>query len=184
MTSSDQWPSLNGAGSRMSRHASGSSPEKTVEGIHPPLSPLHHNRPPLQIRMGVSPETSARYQNSLLYYNRNTATGSLSSIRFESLLFVITKRSYADTMASENLAPHIISRLMNEIRDLVRRPADGIEYVNDDDEESVTEIHAILSGPGMSYAVWICLDPLSTPSDRYSTLQRAHPTSAENFDSN
>lgn len=51
-------------------------------------------------------------------------------------------------MATENLAPHIISRLMNEIRDLVRRPADGIEYVNDDDEESVSEIHAIISGPG------------------------------------
>ena len=37
---------------------------------------------------------------------------------------------------------------MNEIRDLVRRPAEGIEYINDDDEESVTEIHALMSGPG------------------------------------
>lgn len=51
-------------------------------------------------------------------------------------------------MATENLAPHIISRLMNEIRDLVRRPAEGIEYVNDEDDESVSEIHAIMSGPG------------------------------------
>lgn len=42
---------------------------------------------------------------------------------------------------------------MNEIRDLVRRPADGIEYVTDDDDESVTEIHAILSGPGESSVV-------------------------------
>ena len=55
-------------------------------------------------------------------------------------------------MASENLAPQIISRLMNEIRDLVRRPPDGIEYVhNEEEDESVTEIHAIITGPGTIY---------------------------------
>ena len=49
-------------------------------------------------------------------------------------------------MATENLAPQVISRLMGEIRQLVRNPPDGIEYVQND-ENSVSEIHAIISGP-------------------------------------
>lgn len=50
-------------------------------------------------------------------------------------------------MATENLAPQVISRLMGEIRNLVKHPSDGIEYV-DNDENSVSEIHAIITGPG------------------------------------
>lgn len=50
-------------------------------------------------------------------------------------------------MATENLAPQVISRLMNEIKDLVKTPAEGIEYV-ENDENSVSEIHAMISGPG------------------------------------
>ena len=50
-------------------------------------------------------------------------------------------------MATENLAPQVISRLMNEIKDLVKSPAEGIEYV-ENDENSVSEIHAMISGPG------------------------------------
>ena len=41
-------------------------------------------------------------------------------------------------MASENLPPQIISRVMAEIRELVKKPADGIEYYdpsNEDDED-------------------------------------------------
>lgn len=49
-------------------------------------------------------------------------------------------------MATENLAPQVISRLLGEIRDLVRNPPDGIEYV-ENDEQSVSEIHAIITGP-------------------------------------
>jgi len=49
-------------------------------------------------------------------------------------------------MASENLAPQVISRLMTEIRDLIRNPSDGIEYV-ENEENSVSEIHALMTGP-------------------------------------
>jgi ubiquitin-conjugating enzyme E2 S len=49
-------------------------------------------------------------------------------------------------MASENLAPQVISRLMSEIRDLIRNPSEGVEYV-DNEENSVSEIHAVLVGP-------------------------------------
>ena len=58
-------------------------------------------------------------------------------------------------MASENLPPQIISRLMCEIRDLVRKPLVGIEYYDRDTDSgcstepssSVTEIHASIRGP-------------------------------------
>lgn len=56
-------------------------------------------------------------------------------------------------MASENLAPQVISRLMSEIRDLIKAPPEGIEYLdNEGDGEggsssSVSEIYAVISGP-------------------------------------
>lgn len=49
-------------------------------------------------------------------------------------------------MATENLAPQVISRLMGEIRSLVKSPPDGIEYVETEDN-TVSEIHAIINGP-------------------------------------
>eukprot|EP01036_Dinobryon_divergens_P022280 gene22280-30522_t len=49
-------------------------------------------------------------------------------------------------MATENLAPQVISRLMGEIRSLVKSPPDGIEYIETEDN-TVSEIHAIISGP-------------------------------------
>jgi ubiquitin-conjugating enzyme E2 S len=49
-------------------------------------------------------------------------------------------------MASENLAPQVISRLMSEIRDLIRNPPEGIEYI-ENEENSVSEIYAMVSGP-------------------------------------
>ena len=49
-------------------------------------------------------------------------------------------------MASENFAPQVISRLMGEIRDLVRSPPEGIEYCEGEDT-SVSEIHANITGP-------------------------------------
>lgn len=49
-------------------------------------------------------------------------------------------------MATENLAPQVISRLMGEIRELVRNAPEGIEYVHSE-ENSVSEIHAVINGP-------------------------------------
>eukprot|EP01041_Mallomonas_annulata_P009034 gene9034-18713_t len=49
-------------------------------------------------------------------------------------------------MASENLGPQIISRILGEIRDLVQNPPDGIVYV-DNEDSSVSEIYATITGP-------------------------------------
>lgn len=57
-------------------------------------------------------------------------------------------------IATENLAPQVISRLMGEIRDIVKNPAEGVEYI-ENDENSVTEIHAIITGPGKLYFIVI-----------------------------
>jgi ubiquitin-protein ligase len=54
---------------------------------------------------------------------------------------------YLDPTMASDLAPQIISRLLSEIRDLVRNPIEGIAYVESDDN-SLSEIHAIISGPG------------------------------------
>jgi ubiquitin-protein ligase len=39
-------------------------------------------------------------------------------------------------------------RLMSEIRDLMRHPAEGIEYIENEDGNSLSEIHALITGPG------------------------------------
>ena len=49
-------------------------------------------------------------------------------------------------MAAENLSPQMVSRLLGEIRKLVRSPPEGIQYM-ESDENSVSEIHALISGP-------------------------------------
>lgn len=49
-------------------------------------------------------------------------------------------------MSTENLAPQVITRILAEIRDLVRYPPDGIEYL-DGEENSVCELHAMITGP-------------------------------------
>jgi ubiquitin-conjugating enzyme E2 S len=49
-------------------------------------------------------------------------------------------------MNDVNLSPQVISRILGEIRELNRNPADGIEFI-DNDENSVSEVHAIISGP-------------------------------------
>ncbi len=55
-------------------------------------------------------------------------------------------------MASENLPPHVITRVMREIRDLVRAPADGIQY-DEGEDNTISEIYAIISGPGKKYVL-------------------------------
>ena len=49
-------------------------------------------------------------------------------------------------MATENLPPQIISRVMTEIRELARAPPEGIVY-EETESSSVTEIYAIIDGP-------------------------------------
>lgn len=49
-------------------------------------------------------------------------------------------------MATDSLPPQTISRLMSEIRDLVRHAPDGISYV-ENDSNSISEIHAVIDGP-------------------------------------
>jgi ubiquitin-protein ligase len=51
-------------------------------------------------------------------------------------------------MSKVNFLPQIISRLMSEIRDLNRNPPDGIRYAEDETDGDISEIHAIISGPG------------------------------------
>lgn len=50
----------------------------------------------------------------------------------------------------ENYSPQVIQRLSREIQDLVRTPPEGITYVPND-EESITEIHCDVAGPGEDY---------------------------------
>jgi ubiquitin-conjugating enzyme E2 S len=53
-----------------------------------------------------------------------------------------------ESMATENLAPQVITRLMGEIRQLVRSKSEGIEYIQDEDEKGlVSEVHALITGP-------------------------------------
>jgi ubiquitin-conjugating enzyme E2 S len=55
-------------------------------------------------------------------------------------------------MATENLAPQVISRLLKEIRDLVKHPSEGIVY-QESEENTVSEIFAFIKGPdGTPYA--------------------------------
>jgi len=64
--------------------------------------------------------------------------------------------------STENLAPQIIARIMNEIRDLVKSPPDGVEYT-DVESSSVSEIHALITGPegtpfaGGKFRMKLCL---------------------------
>ena len=50
-------------------------------------------------------------------------------------------------MSADNLAPQIISRLGKEINLLKRRPTGGFTYV-ETDNDTISEIHALLVGPG------------------------------------
>ena len=92
-------------------------------------------------------------------------------------------------MATENLAPQIISRLMAEIRDLVRNPVEGIEYV-DNEENTVSEIHAIISGPeetpffGGKFRMKLVLseDYPNSPPRGFFLTKIFHPNVANNGD--
>ena len=94
-------------------------------------------------------------------------------------------------MACENLAPQIVSRLMAEIRELVRRPPEGIEYLdNEDGDNSVSEIHALITGPeGTPFhngkfhmKLILSADYPSSPPRGYFLTKIYHPNIASNGD--
>ncbi len=92
-------------------------------------------------------------------------------------------------MATENLAPQVISRLMGEIRQLVKKAPEGIEYV-ESDENSVSEIHAILSGPeetpfvGGKFRIKLVIsaDYPNSPPKGFFLTKIFHPNVANNGD--
>lgn len=92
-------------------------------------------------------------------------------------------------MASENLPPQIISRLMGEIRELVRSPPEGVEYIASEDS-SVSEIHAFIDGPeetpfyGGRFRMKLVLseDYPNSPPKGYFLTKIYHPNIANNGD--
>jgi len=92
-------------------------------------------------------------------------------------------------MATENLAPAVISRIMVEIRDMVKHPPDGIRYV-DNEDNTVSEIHGVIDGPegtpyhGGSFRLKLVLSeeyPNAPPRGFFLT-KIYHPNVADNGD--
>lgn len=92
-------------------------------------------------------------------------------------------------MATENLNPQAIARLMGEIRQLVKNPPEGIQYL-ENDENSVSEIHAIISGPeetpfvGGNFQLKLIIseDYPNSPPKGYFLTKIFHPNVANNGD--
>lgn len=90
-------------------------------------------------------------------------------------------------MATENLAPQVISRLMGEIRDLVRNPAEGIEFIANE-HDTVSEVHAMISGPeetpyyGGKFQMKLIISEEypSVPPKGYFSTRIYHPNVASN----
>ena len=92
-------------------------------------------------------------------------------------------------MATENLAPQVISRLMGEIRDLVKNPPEGIEYI-ESEENSVSEVHAVITGPeetpfyGGKFKMKLIIseDYPNSPPKGYFLTKIFHPNISNNGD--
>jgi len=92
-------------------------------------------------------------------------------------------------MTTENLAPQVISRLLGEIREVCKTPPDGCTY-EAGEEETVSEIHAIISGPdgtpfaGGKFRMKLVLseDYPNTPPKGYFLTKIYHPNVAPNGD--
>jgi hypothetical protein len=103
----------------------------------------------LQLRIVVHPVVFGPVKNTSFAF---TKVRLLSASRsHQGTLTTITIRRFAEesleTMSHDNIAPQVITRILREVRDLSRKPADGIAYM-DNTENSVAEIHAIITGPG------------------------------------
>jgi len=103
------------------------------------------------------------------------------------LLFLVSRLFV--TMNDVNLAPQVISRILSEIRDLNRNPADGIEFI-DNEENSVSEIHSIVTGPeGTPFhrgrfrmKLILSHDYPNTPPRGYFLTKIYHPNVSSNGD--
>jgi ubiquitin-conjugating enzyme E2 S len=92
-------------------------------------------------------------------------------------------------MATENLAPQMVSRLLGEIRQLVRHPPEGVQYI-ESDENSVSEVHALITGPegtpfvGGSFRIKLVIssDYPNSPPKGYFLTKIFHPNVANNGD--
>ena len=92
-------------------------------------------------------------------------------------------------MATENLAPQMVSRLLGEIRQLVRHPPEGVQYI-ESDENSVSEVHALISGPegtpfvGGAFRIKLVIsgDYPNSPPKGYFLTKIFHPNVANNGD--
>ena len=86
-----------------------------------------------------------------------------------------------------SLAPQIISRIMAETRDLVRKPLDDIEYIESEDND-VTEVNCYISGPadtpyfGGKFHVKLVLqsDYPASPPKGYFLTKIYHPNVSAN----
>jgi ubiquitin-conjugating enzyme E2 S len=92
-------------------------------------------------------------------------------------------------MATENLAPQTVSRLLGEIRQLNRNPPEGVKYL-ENDENSVSEIHALINGPegtpfvGGSFRLKLVVssDYPNSPPKGFFLTKIFHPNVANNGD--
>jgi len=86
----------------------------------------------------------------------------------------------------ENISPQVISRVSREIRELVRSPPEGVQYVENEDD-NLGEIFANMSGPegtpyeGGMFRVKIVLseDYPASPPKGYFLTPIFHPNVAE-----
>jgi len=90
---------------------------------------------------------------------------------------------------AENLAPQVISRLLQEVRTLRKSPPDGVAYL-ENEENSVSEIHAVLTGPegtpfvGGKFRMKLIMshEYPSAPPKGYFLTKIYHPNVAPNGD--
>eukprot|EP00607_Mallomonas_marina_P000640 CAMPEP_0182428264 /NCGR_PEP_ID=MMETSP1167-20130531/21828_1 /TAXON_ID=2988 /ORGANISM="Mallomonas Sp, Strain CCMP3275" /LENGTH=198 /DNA_ID=CAMNT_0024611041 /DNA_START=152 /DNA_END=745 /DNA_ORIENTATION=- len=92
-------------------------------------------------------------------------------------------------MATENLQPQIISRILKEVRQLVKSPPDGIVYM-ENENSTVSEIFATITGPddtpftGGKFLVKLVLseDYPSSPPKGYFITRIYHPNVSNHGD--
>lgn len=58
----------------------------------------------------------------------------------------------------ENLSPHVIKQVTKELNKLVTEPLEGIKVLIND--EDVTNIEAVIEGPGKQYIVLLIITNL------------------------